>query len=287
MAIFYKIRNNYTIFSDVIGLLIGFIILRINKIVDKTYLLFKRKIFNTEEIQYICKLDFDMIKIKISIVFLLIVISAQAQYLHEVGFFVGGSNYSGDIGRETYIYPNSFAGGVIYRRNLNNRLTLRGTMSVYPITDSDLNSSNPARQERGISFTNTISELALGVEFNYLDYDITSRSDSYTPYLFFEVAAFHYSVVSSINADNTYNYSSNVGYAIPLGIGFKSRISRRLSYSVELRTRYALADNLDFNEENIPELNIGNPKTNDWYFFTGVGLTYSFGRPPCAVQPRY
>lgn len=210
----------------------------------------------------------------------------SAQYLNEIGIFGGGSNYSGDIGNETFIMPNSPGGSIIYRRNLNERITLRGTLSIYTIHDDDANSSNPVRQLRGYSFTNTLSEVALGVELNYLDYDITSNDKTYTPYLFFEVAGFHYNVVSSI-VDGEYNYSSKVSYAIPLGIGFKSKINRRLSYSVELRARYALADDLDYNNENYYQLSFGNPKTNDWYFFSGVGLTYSFGRPPCAVQPRY
>ena len=34
---------------------------------------------------------------------------------HEVGFFLGGSNYIGDIGTDQYIDPNSPAVGLIYK----------------------------------------------------------------------------------------------------------------------------------------------------------------------------
>lgn len=227
-----------------------------------------------------------MFKQILFILFLGIYNLMSAQYLNEIGIFGGGSNYSGDIGNETYIKPNSPAGGIIYKRNLNERISLRGTFSLYNITDNDANSFNPKRQLRGYSFSNTISEVALGVELNYFDYDITSHDNTYTPYLFFEVAGFHYYFINSIDGA-TYNYASKVGYAIPLGIGFKSRISRRVSYAVELRARYALADDLDYNNENYQSLRFGNPNTNDWYFFSGIGITYSFGRPPCAVEPQY
>lgn len=220
---------------------------------------------------------------------LLIVLHLQpvhSQYLNEIGVFGGGSNYSGDIGREMFIYPNSLAGGIIYRRNLNERISLRGTMSIYPLKDSDKNSSNPVRQARGFSFTNTLAEATLGVEFNYYDYDITSYDKRFTPYIFAEVAGFKYSTIGSIT-DGEKSYNSAMAFAIPIGFGFKGGIDRNWGWATELRTRYALVDNLDFNNTKIPSLNFGNPDTNDWYFFVGVGITYSFGRPPCAVPPQY
>lgn len=213
-------------------------------------------------------------------------LSIQAQYLNEVGVFAGGSNYSGDIGNETFIAPNRVAGGIIYRRNLNERLTLRGTLSVYPVSDDDNNSSNPVREQRGIRFTNTLAEVATGLEFNYVEYDITSYENRFTPYLFAEVAAFRYSTIGSI-VNEVENYNTNISYAIPFGLGFKGGITRNWGYATELRARYTFVDNIDYNNEKIPVLNVGNPKNNDWYFFVGVGLTYSFGRPPCAVEPRY
>ncbi len=219
------------------------------------------------------------------LIFLFNAYTTKAQYLNEIGFFVGGSNYSGDIGKETYIYPNGLAGSFIYRRNLNERIILRATFSIYTIYDDDKFSSNPVRRARAFTVTNRLNEVAMGIEFNYLSYDITSQNNAYTPYLFFEVAGFRSKVAGSVVNGKT-DFSTKTAFAIPLGIGFKSRIDRRISYSAELRTRYALSDKIDYTDENIPELNMGNPNTNDWYFFTGIGLTYSFGRPPCAV-PRF
>ena len=253
---------------------------------NNSHFFIKIKYFQSKEINTFANLNFEMIKIQFFILILFFGLSSRAQFLNEIGIFGGGSNYSGDIGNEMYIAPNSFAGSIIYRRNLNERVTLRGTLSIYPIKDNDKNSSNIVRQNRGMKFTNTINELSLGIELNYLDYDITSYENNYTPYLFFEISGFQYSVVSSVT-DGTYNFTSNVAFALPIGIGFKSGLTRNLAYAVEFRTRYALADDLDYSSESIPELNFGNPKNNDWYFFVGAGLTYSFGRPPCAVQPRY
>lgn len=219
------------------------------------------------------------------VISLLFITQLNAQLLNEIGFFVGGSNYSGDIGNEAYIAPNRLGGSILYKRNISSRISLRGTLSILPIADDDAKSSNIVRQQRGYSFSNTIYEGALGMEFNFFDYDITSYRNTYTPYLLVEFAAFYYNVVSSQASDGSYNYSSKVAYTLPIGLGFKSKITRNLAYAVEVRARYTFEDDLDFNNTEINALKFGNPKTNDWYFFSGVSLVYSFGRPACAV-PR-
>ena len=44
--------------------------------------------------------------------------------INEVGVFLGGSNYIGDIGSTNYVNPNDFAFGVIYKYNINPRIAL-------------------------------------------------------------------------------------------------------------------------------------------------------------------
>jgi hypothetical protein len=227
-----------------------------------------------------------MNKFHLAIISLLLFTQTNAQLLNEVGFFVGGTNYSGDIGNEAYIAPNKVGGSILYKRNINSRISLRGTFSYLPISDSDLKSSNVVRQLRGYSFSNTIYEIAVGMEFSYFDYDITSPSHTATPYILLEFAGFYYNVASS-QINNSYNYASKVAYAIPFGLGFKSKLSRNFAYALEVRARYTFEDDLDYNNDRIYNLRFGNSNTNDWYFFTGLSVVYSFGRPPCAVSPQY
>ena len=78
--------------------------------------------------------------------------------IHEIGFFVGGTNYIGDIGSTSYINPNQLGGGIIYKYNLNPRIALRGTLSSLPIQGDDANSGNEFRENRNsapLSFNNT------------------------------------------------------------------------------------------------------------------------------------
>jgi len=67
---------------------------------------------------------------------------------HEIGFFLGGSNYIGDVGRTTYISPNEFSGGFVYKLNLNYRIALRANVSYIPISGDDSKSNSTHRQQR-------------------------------------------------------------------------------------------------------------------------------------------
>lgn len=225
-----------------------------------------------------------MNKFFLAFVSLLFFLNTDAQYLNEIGLSVGGTNYSGDIGREFFIFPNRIGGSLVYKRNVNSRIVGRASLSYLPIADDDANSSNIARNERGYSFTNTIYEAAFGIEFNYFEYDVMSRNLGFSPYIFVEIAGFYYDIATS-RTDGSTGYGNNVSYSIPFGIGYKARITDRLGYALELRSHYAFADDLDYNNQDFPDLRFGNPNSTDWYFYTGATLTYSFGRPPC-FSPR-
>ena len=60
-------------------------------------------------------------------------------------------------------------------------------------------------------------------------------------------------------------------------VGIKSNLSPSLILALEAGARYTLTDNVDgsFNQ------NFGNINNNDWYVFSGVTLTYTFGNKPC------
>ncbi|MCK5814458.1 MAG: hypothetical protein KAH07_00790 [Flavobacteriaceae bacterium] len=215
----------------------------------------------------------------VSVIFLSAIANGQ---INEIGISLGGSNYIGDVGRETYIYPNSYAIGGIYKRNLNQRIALRGTYTYAELTDDDASSENIARQLRGYEFTNTLHEIAVGLEYSFFDYSFScrDRNKRHTPYLLFEVAAINYKTAVS-GTPGDYEYKSTTSFSIPFGLGYKTKIYKNLAGAIEIGMRYTFVDDLDYNNTDIPDLNFGNPNDNDWYVFSGINLVYTFGRPPC------
>ncbi|MBT8318034.1 MAG: hypothetical protein HKP59_10455 [Lutibacter sp.] len=225
-----------------------------------------------------------MKKLVLLITFICATIYSEAQ-INEVGFFVGGNNYIGDIGSEYYVKPNNFMGGIIYKWNMNPRIAIRGTFTYAQISADDADATNIARYNRGIGFNNSLKELAVGIEFNYFEYNLDDFRKFYTPYLIFEIAAFNYQVATAETAPQEYQYSSKTSFAIPFGIGFKTKLMGDLAVALELRARYTLEDDIDYNNPEIDSLTFGNPNNNDWYILTGISFVYTFGRPPCYAAP--
>jgi hypothetical protein len=225
-----------------------------------------------------------MKKVIFFIAFICITTTSNAQ-INEVGIIAGGSNYIGDIGPEYYINPNSFMGGIIYKWNANPRIALRGTFTFTQLTSDDVNATNNERYERGIRFNNSLKELALGLEFNYFEYNLDDFRKTKTPYLLIEIAAFNYKTIESVDNNSNYEYGSNTSFAIPFGIGYKTKLFGDFALAIEVRARYTFIDDIDYNNNEIASLTFGNPNSNDWYMFSGFSLVYSFGRPPCYATP--
>ncbi|WP_298363413.1 DUF6089 family protein [uncultured Lutibacter sp.] len=225
-----------------------------------------------------------MKKIFFFIAFICLTTTSHSQ-INEIGIIVGGSNYIGDVGSETYINPNSLMGGVIYKWNLNPRISLRGTFTLTQLEADDTDSSNNYRFSRGISFKNNLKELAIGMEFNYFEYNLDDFRKTRTPYILVELAAFNYSTIVDGTDPSNYKYESKTSYAIPFGVGYKSLLFGDFAFAIEVRARYTFVDDIDNNNQDIPSLNFGNPSSNDWYVFSGLSLVYSFGRPPCYATP--
>jgi hypothetical protein len=218
------------------------------------------------------------------IAFICITTSSVAQ-IHEIGIMAGGSNYIGDIGPEYYVNPNSFMGGVIYKWNVNPRISYRGTFTFAQLAADDANATNQQRLNRGLNFKNSLKELAIGLEFNYFEYNLDDFRKTNTPYLLVEIAAFNYSVAVKEISPNNYEYDSKTSFAVPFGVGYKTKLVGDFALAIELRARYTFVDDIDYNNSKISSLQFGNPDSNDWYIFSGINLVYTFGRPPCYSTP--
>lgn len=214
--------------------------------------------------------------------------SSQAQQV-ELGAFAGGANFIGDVGQTYYIMPNTPVGGFIAKWNRSDRHALRMTLLYSKISADDTKSDDTRRQQRGYSFDNTIAEASLGLEFNFWSFDLTDPLPQSTPYLYTGVTYFRADHVWLENGrnGNLVNDGSNWSFAIPMVMGYKEAITEHLISAFEIGARYTFTDNLDgswpeeYLDRRDPDREFGNRNTNDWYVFTGVTLTFTFGRKPC------
>lgn len=220
---------------------------------------------------------------KIFVLILLLIVSKSQAQIHEIGVFLGGSNYIGEIGKTNYINPNEPATGLLYKWNKSPRHSYRFSLTQSQISANDLDSKEDRRQNRGYSFKNNITEASLGIEFNFFDFNLHEMHRVATPYVFTGLSYFAYNELYIVNGETKEDYKDSA-MAIPIILGVKTNIMPNLILGVEAGARFSFTDNLDGSNpanSNLELLKFGNLESNDWYVFTGFTLTYTFGEKPC------
>ncbi|MEP6803132.1 MAG: DUF6089 family protein [Flavobacterium sp.] len=209
-------------------------------------------------------------------------ITLNAQ-IHEIGVFLGGSNFVGDVGSTTYIAPEKLAIGILYKWNKSPRHSYRFSYTQSTITGNDRDSEETGRSQRGYSFENTVKELSAGLEFNFFDFNLHDYHQKITPYIYSGLSYFMYDQLY-VTGGQTKKDKSSGSIAIPITLGIKSNIAPHWILGAEVGARYTFTDNIDgSNPSNkaYEPLHFGNLNNNDWYVFTGITLTYTFGQKPC------
>ncbi|MEO9894004.1 DUF6089 family protein [Aurantibacter sp.] len=223
----------------------------------------------------------------IVIVFVLLVSQISAQ-TYEVGVFAGGANNIGDVGRTNFILPSGFAYGGLFKWNKSKRYAWRASVYHGKFKADDTKSSISSRQQRGYVVKNRMTEASIGLEFNFVEYNLHKLGPAFTPYLYTGVTYFRYDY-NYFDAGQFINFNQTDGsMAIPMTVGAKYRLNQFLILGAEIGARYTFTDNLDASNpeksnliSNQLDVAFGNIFSDDWYVFSGLTLTYTFGRKPC------
>ena len=221
------------------------------------------------------------------LILVLLSISMSAQ-TYEIGAFVGGANNIGDVGRTNFILPSDFAYGGLFKWNKSKRYAWRASVIYGKFTADDSKSNMTSRQQRGYVVKNSIFEASAGLEFNFVEYNLHKIGPAFTPYLYTGFTYFRYDY-DYVDAGQQINFGQKDGsLAIPMVVGFKIRLNQFLILGAEVGARYTFTDNLDASNPEKSNINqqldveFGNIFSDDWYVFSGVTLTYTFGRKPCS-----
>ena len=219
-------------------------------------------------------------------ILILSILSVQLSYsqIHEIGVFVGGSNFIGDVGATDYISPNQLAFGGIYKWNKSARHSYRISLLFSELEGIDVNSDDPRRIQRGYEFSSNVMEMSAGMELTFFDFDLHSGTKLATPYLYSGISVANHNNHYFLNGVQTSENTSSWVVGIPMALGFKTTFMDGLILGVEVGARYTFSDEIDGsvpgNSSN-QLYRFGNINNNDWYVFSGITLTYTFGQNPC------
>ena len=213
--------------------------------------------------------------------------SAQAQNTSEIGLGLGATNYRGELSPRYQFQNNRPALTAFYRKDVSVPITLRGGLTAGLLRADDGNVSGingavpPLQAYRQANTKGSLAEASAVVEYNFLDFHRRTDKVHFTPYLFGGLAVFYANTTTVSNAGLTSlnRQGAMVGFAIPVGVGAKLALSQHWNLGLEIGARKALTDQLDHLGDQSPFL--VNPHDQDWYYYNGLSLSYTFYKIHC------
>ena len=189
------------------------------------------------------------------------------EYIYEVGASAGMSWGYGDVNASKAVYSPSVSYSIIGRYNFNLRWSLAAELSGSGISGNtaDFDYAFPRGDYK---FSRNVWQLAVLPEFHFWNYGLGvdfREKKRYTPFLTAGLTA------GLVTGEGKTNFC----WGIPLGAGFKVRISPRLNAHIAMLMTKTFSDELD---------GIGDPEWiksstligNDWLAAIRIGLTVNF-----------
>ena len=217
-------------------------------------------------------------------------VSASAQNTSEVGLGIGGISYKGELSPNYQFRNNRPALTAFYRKDISVPITLRaGIMGgMLRADDRNVKGANgnvpPLSAYRDANLKGSLLELAGAVEYNFFDYHNRKDKVHFTPYVFVGLAGFYANTQTASSSHPELNRKASVlSLAIPMGVGFKYALSEHWNLGLEAGARKTITDGLDHVDGKTAGQTdlLGNPHDQDWYFYNGLSISYTFYKIRC------
>lgn len=181
----------------------------------------------------------------------------DAQRGWEVGAMTGVMQYFGDLNTSHRLDGLHPFGGVIVRKNFDERFSLKSSFNYGRISGDDANSQNTYERTRNLSFRSNIAALNLQAEINFFPYVHGSRMYNFSPYMFIGLAGIYYNPEANYQGEwyklrELGTEGQNPGdeyffltHAFNIGGGIKFDITSKWSVNIELNIQKTATDYLD------------------------------------------
>ena len=189
------------------------------------------------------------------VLFYFIVLTLNAQNRLNVDFFLGTSNYSGDLQEKRFTFSQAhLAGGIGLSYEVTNQFSIRTAFKLGKISAEDRQGRN---KTRNLNFTSMLSEGDLDVQYFFSPLGVKP----FTPYVFLGLAVYHYDPYTFDSTGQKYYLkplsTEGEGFvqgrkpynltqlSIPFGAGVKLSLSDNLNVGLEIGIRKLFTDYLD------------------------------------------
>lgn len=212
--------------------------------------------------------------------FTLVSLGAKAQdeyeYKMEIGVGAGMVSYEGDF-NGSIVKNMQPSASLILRRIFNPYMGVKLDVMYGKLKGSsaDVKTYYPGYDDNPIEFSNTLLDAGLTFEYNFWPYG-TGReyrgAKRLTPFVFLGIGATY------VTGGGENAFTPNV----PIGLGVKYKIGKRLNLGLEWAMHFSLSDKLDGVEDPYGIESSGVFKNTDCYSALKLTLTYSF-MPKCKI----
>ena len=239
----------------------------------------------------------------------------------EIGLAAGGANYLGDMAPTIVLFETKSSYGFVVKKNIDPYFSHNFSIMRGSISGNDQNFS--FLSERNLSFFSEITEFAYIFEFNFFRFAIGLHPNKFTPFTFIGLASFYHQpktihdattiILGPLDTEGVFLNTTRKGYknlqlSIPMGGGFKWKLSPDLIMAVNMGFRYTFTDYLDdvstiyYNIDDLRnkygDLSVilsdrsestigfhgkqrGRSDMNDWYIFSCLSLTFRIKNKVC------
>jgi hypothetical protein len=181
----------------------------------------------------------------------------------EFGIQLGAAHYFGDLNPTTSLNRPKIAGGVFFRKQINDYVALRIGANFAQLGYSDVyETKNEFRRRRNLSFNTNIWELMVQGDFNFFKYNPTNPGERFTPYLTFGAGVIGFNPYAYLGGTKYFlqqlgtegqgsaSYPDRALYsttalAVPVGLGIKYAINDRWNLNFEVVHRFTTTDYID------------------------------------------
>jgi len=278
---------------------------------------------------------------KLIVIVMLIVLGycAKSQQTTELGVQVAAATYWGDVQNVNYSKSITPVAGILGRFNFNNRMAVRGQLFTgnlkaegyfynTNIAQSGIRAvpeEYPRDANDVYNFTRSFQSVEVLFEYNFRPYKLGStKKEAFTPFLEIGLGGFFsralrvgsyilqpqettagsglYPPYRDANLNKT-NELDITTVTIPVGMGIKFNLTKRLGGVAEVIVRKTFSDNIDnlddpkrfqFDPLNPPvDYPDKNSKfqlnNNDWYATFAISLCYQLwsSKGNCAIYDKY
>ena len=196
---------------------------------------------------------------------------------NEMGIFLGGSMFHGDVGYKNAEYSlldTKPTIGISFKRNLNYHFGINLSLTRCEIYANDNSSIDFFNLNRNLHFKSKMTELAILLEFNFSPYLSRDADYNNSTFIFTGISRFYFNPQAQHSDESWYNLQPLAtegqgsdfyptrdlyklhGFAIPIGIGYKINIYEYITLSFNMSWRITFNDYIDNVSETYVEESI-------------------------------